>query len=68
VTAEQVRSYEPSPRHFTTARERIGGKRWLHAAQSYFHDIEPGGAPGIPVAWVNRESLLLARTVLSLAL
>jgi 2-haloacid dehalogenase/putative hydrolase of the HAD superfamily len=55
VTAEQVRSYKPAPGHFTTARERVGGRRWLHAAQSAFHDVEPAVAHGIPVAWINRN-------------
>jgi 2-haloalkanoic acid dehalogenase type II len=55
VTAQQVRSYKPAPPHFTTARERIGGQRWLHAAQSYFHDVTPCRALGIPVAWINRK-------------
>ena len=57
VTAQQVRSYKPAPGHFTTARERIGGRRWLHAAQSYFHDITPAVAQHVPVAWINRKSL-----------
>jgi 2-haloacid dehalogenase/putative hydrolase of the HAD superfamily len=57
VTAQQVRSYKPAPGHFTTARERIGGRRWLHAAQSYFHDITPAVAQRVPVAWINRKSL-----------
>ena len=55
VTAQQVRSYKPSPGHFTTARDRIGARRWLHAAQSYFHDVTPAVAHGIPVAWINRK-------------
>ena len=55
VTAEQVRAYKPAPPHFTTARERIGARRWLHAAQSYFHDVTPAVAHGIPVAWINRK-------------
>jgi 2-haloacid dehalogenase/putative hydrolase of the HAD superfamily len=57
VTAQQVRSYKPAPGHFTTARERIGGRRWLHAAQSYFHDITPAVAHRVPVAWINRKSM-----------
>ena len=56
VTAEQVRSYKPAPGHFEEARRRIGSSRWLHAAQSRFHDILPCRALGIPVAWVNRKA------------
>jgi 2-haloalkanoic acid dehalogenase type II len=56
VTAQQVRSYKPAPAHFTTARDRIGPRRWLHAAQSYFHDVTPARAHGIPVAWINRKA------------
>jgi 2-haloacid dehalogenase/putative hydrolase of the HAD superfamily len=55
VTAEQVGSYKPAPGHFTTARSRIGDRRWLHAAQSYFHDVAPARSLGIPVAWINRK-------------
>jgi 2-haloalkanoic acid dehalogenase type II len=55
VTAEQVRSYKPAHAHFEAARARIGGRRWLHAAQSYFHDITPARELGIPVAWINRR-------------
>jgi 2-haloalkanoic acid dehalogenase type II len=56
VTAQQVGSYKPAYSHFTEARQRLGGKRWLHAAQSYFHDVVPARALGIPVAWINRKS------------
>ncbi|HZF05378.1 MAG TPA: HAD family hydrolase [Patescibacteria group bacterium] len=55
VTAQQVGSYKPAPAHFTTARQRIDGARWLHVAQGYFHDIEPARALGIPSAWINRK-------------
>lgn len=55
VTAQQVRSYKPAPAHFVTARERIGAARWLHVAQSHFHDVTPCLALGIPVAWINRK-------------
>jgi 2-haloalkanoic acid dehalogenase type II len=76
VTAEQVGSYKPAPGHFLEARARIGDRRWLHAAQSYFHDVAPARAAEIPVAWVNRKGEaareagrpdLEVRTVLELA-
>jgi len=56
ITAQQVRSYKPGHAHFTTARERIGNARWLHAAQSNYHDVVPANALGIPSAWVNRKN------------
>ena len=55
ITAQQVRSYKPAPAHFFAARERIGGARWLHAAQSNFHDVVPCNTLGIPTAWINRK-------------
>jgi 2-haloalkanoic acid dehalogenase type II len=55
VTAEQVRSYKPAHPHFLVARERIGDRGWLHAAQSWFHDVVPARRLGIPAAWVNRK-------------
>lgn len=55
ITAEQVRSYKPAPGHFTAAQKRIGKQSWLHAAQSYFHDIVPASELGIPTAWINRK-------------
>ena len=55
VTAEQVGSYKPAPGHFLAARSLIGSRRWVHAAQSYFHDIVPARALGITVAWINRK-------------
>jgi 2-haloalkanoic acid dehalogenase type II len=55
VTAEDVRAYKPAHRHFTVARERLHGLRWLHAAQSHFHDVAPCIELGIDVVWVNRK-------------
>ncbi|HEX6101320.1 MAG TPA: HAD-IA family hydrolase [Thermoanaerobaculia bacterium] len=55
VTAQQVQSYKPGHAHFLTAKQQIGDRRWLHAAQSNFHDIAPTNALGIPNAWVNRH-------------
>ena len=56
ITAQQVGSYKPAPGHFLAARERIADARWLHAAQSNFHDVVPTNALGIPNAWVNRRN------------
>jgi 2-haloalkanoic acid dehalogenase type II len=55
VTAQQVKSYKPAPAHFEQALARTAGKRLLHAAQSYFHDVVPTTRLGIPVVWVNRH-------------
>jgi 2-haloacid dehalogenase/putative hydrolase of the HAD superfamily len=55
VTAQQVGSYKPADGHFLAARQRVGARRWLHAAQSYFHDVVPARRLGIPVAWINRK-------------
>ncbi len=55
VTAQQVRSYKPGRAHFLTARELIGRSRWLHAAESNFHDVIPTNALGIDNAWINRQ-------------
>ena len=55
VTAERVRSYKPAPAHFLEARQRVGAAKWLHAAQSHFHDVTPARSLEIPVAWINRK-------------
>ena len=54
VTAQQVGAYKPAPAHWQAARKRIGDARWLHVAQSYFHDIVPARRLGIASAWINR--------------
>lgn len=56
VTAQQVRSYKPGTAHFIEALNRTRGRRLLHAAQSYFHDVVPCTELGIPVIWVNRKN------------
>jgi len=55
ITAQRLRSYKPGHAHFLAARQRIGDARWLHAAQSDFHDIVPTNVLGIPNAWINRR-------------
>ncbi len=57
VTGQEVRSYKPAHGHFLAARVKLGDtRRWLHAAQSYFHDVAPAKSLGIPVAWINRKA------------
>ena len=55
ITAQQVRSYKPGEAHFLAARRVIEPARWLHAGQSYFHDMIPTRGLGIPNAWINRH-------------
>lgn len=55
ITAQQVRSYKPGHAHFVEAKKRIGDARWLHAAESNYHDIAPCNQLGIANAWVNRK-------------
>lgn len=55
VTAQQVKSYKPGLAHFEEATARADGKRLLHAAQSYFHDVLPAHRLDMPVVWVNRK-------------
>ena len=54
ITAQQVRSYKPARPHFDAGRERAADRRWLHVAQSVFHDIAPASDLGIPGVWINR--------------
>ena len=57
VTAEQARSYKPSPNNFRAALDRIGTtpNEILHVAQSLFHDIAPAKSLGWSTVWVNRR-------------
>jgi 2-haloalkanoic acid dehalogenase type II len=56
VTASQVKSYKPATGHWFAAQPKVSGARWLHAAQSYFHDIQPARTLGLETAWVNRKA------------
>jgi 2-haloacid dehalogenase len=55
VTAERVGSYKPAPAHFDTFRAEQQPERWVHVAQSLFHDIEAVAPMGLPSAWINRQ-------------
>jgi 2-haloacid dehalogenase len=57
VTAQQVGSYKPDLGHFRQF-ERLTGvahPNWVHAACSWFHDIEPARRIGITRIWVDRD-------------
>lgn len=56
VTAEQVGSYKPNLRNFHAASARMGVDRpkWLHVAESLYHDIAPANRLGIKSVWVDR--------------
>ncbi len=56
ITSQQARSYKPDHRNFRLAQERMGADkgRWLHVAESLYHDITPANALGIASVWVNR--------------
>jgi 2-haloacid dehalogenase len=57
ITAEQVRSYKPSPKNFEAAIARIAKpkEKLLHVAESLFHDVAPARQLGIASVWINRR-------------
>jgi 2-haloacid dehalogenase len=57
VTAEEVRSYKPVRRSFQLAMRKASGApaRWLHVAQSLWHDVGPARELGMTTIWVNRR-------------
>lgn len=58
ITAQQVSAYKPSLRNFEIASQRLGipRERWLHVAESLFHDVAPARKLGIASVWVNRRA------------
>jgi len=57
ITAQQCKSYKPSLNNFRIAQRRIGvsSDKWLHVAQSLYHDIAPAKQLGLHTVWVNRR-------------
>lgn len=55
VTAEQVGTYKPEVRHWQDAKKKIGAAKWIHVAQSFYHDIIPCSRLGIDCVWINRN-------------
>lgn len=57
ITAEETGSYKPEFGHFLRFESQTGVVRqnWSHAANSWFHDIDPARRFGIARIWVNRD-------------
>ncbi len=57
LTAEEAASYKPMRRNFELAVRKAGvpPSRWLHVAQSLYHDIVPARELGMTTIWVNRR-------------
>ena len=60
ITAQDLSSYKPGLNHFLEAKRKLGDAKWIHVAQSYFHDIVPCKQLDIPSAWINRQSEVLS--------
>lgn len=57
ATAQQVGSYKPDLGHFRQFQQTTGVAlgNWVHAACSWFHDIEPARRIGCARVWVDRD-------------
>ena len=58
ITTEEVGNYKPDLAHFTEFEKRSGVSRanWVHAAVSWWHDMEPARILGLRRVWVDREN------------
>lgn len=56
VTAEDSGAYKPAHNHFDYFENSLGvtRDRWVHVAQSYFHDMVPASELNITRVWINR--------------
>ena len=57
VTSQEVGSYKPALGHFAAfeAQSRVARDRWVHAAVSWYHDMQPAAQLGLKRVWVDRE-------------
>ena len=58
ITAEQVKSYKPSHKHWERMLQTFGVpmEKVLHIAASYVHDIVPAKEMGFKTVWINRHN------------
>lgn len=56
VTAEDSGAYKPAHNHFEYFEKSLGvtRDRWVHVAQSYFHDMVPASELNVTRVWINR--------------
>jgi 2-haloacid dehalogenase len=56
VTAEDSGAYKPAHNHFLRFEQahEVARDRWVHVAQSYFHDMLPARELGLKRVWINR--------------
>jgi 2-haloacid dehalogenase len=57
LTSERVRGYKPERWHFRGFEmlTRVSRQRWVHVANSWYHDIAPARALGLRHVWLDRE-------------
>jgi 2-haloacid dehalogenase len=56
IVASEIGSYKPAHDHWHAFADAIERLPDVHVAQSYFHDVAPATALGIPTIWINRLS------------
>ena len=56
IVASEIGSYKPRHRHWQRFFERVEvpRHRYVHVAQSHFHDIVPARELGLRSVWINR--------------
>lgn len=57
VTAQDVHAYKPALDHFRhfESLTHAPSDRWIHVAQSWFHDVIPAHGLGLRCVWINRN-------------
>ena len=56
VVASEIGSYKPAHAHWERFAAETGAakERWIHVAQSHFHDVAPATELGLRSVWINR--------------
>jgi 2-haloacid dehalogenase len=58
IVASEIGSYKPAHVHWLKFDEETGAARdrYVHVAQSHFHDVIPATQLGLKTVWINRRS------------